>query len=625
MTERKWIRAAEAAFLTGTAILLACLFDYQYAMNDDVFIQAILSGKYSGAPDVHNIQGILPLNGVFVLLYRFCGFVPWFGVFVTAAQFGSLYGIVVCLEKSLEVNSQILKSVPAEGGHGGVKMKSGAAWRYAFLVAANFLMTGLMLRELVTVQYTYVAALLMTLATLRLYCGEEENLAPQRRFRRYLTILLQFLLAFCLRTEIFLFLLPFSAVLTLIAYHKRNGFRAAGREIRRWCLFWGTLLICILSLYGADHIGYADRDWADYRKLFDCRTRLYDFLTLPDYESNRAFYEEAGISEGQYELLENYNYSLDEEITSETLKRAADYADEKRMEGYQGLKRLYLRFFTLPLREGIWSYSHRILFDPKVSGDDYPWNFVCAALYFLLLFLTGLSKRRWNLIYLFLLFSARSVLWMYIILKQRTPARVTHSLFVIEIACLLALVFEELSFLEKKGVIRAPRRFYAGMAALFLCGAGAVAVNGWVRFPDVYRETAELNQEWQELLEYCGQRKDSFYFMDVYSTVDYSEKIFDRVQEGPANYDICGGWLAKSPLCKEKYESFGFSEPREALIEKDNVFFVAKEDSELDWLIRLYAQKGIRVELEYLEKAAEKFNIIRLCVSESSAAGSPGD
>lgn len=626
MTERKWIRAAETVFLAGMAVLLACLFDYRYAMNDDVFIHAILSGRYSGTPSIHNIQAILLLNWVFALLYRICGFIPWFGIFMVSAQFGSLYGILLCFEKGLNAPSKpFADGAPqaAPGACGSRNIRSGAVWRRIFLAGANILLTGLMLQELVIIQYTYTAALLAVSAALRLYHGEEDGLTPGRRFRRYLGILFQCLLSFCLRTEIFLFLLPFSAALTLIAYHKRNGFRMAGREIKRVGLFWGALLICILGLYGADHAGYAGRDWAAYRKMFDYRTRLYDFLALPEYEANRAFYEEAGISEGQYELLKNYNFSLDEEITAETLKRVVDYADGRRTEGYQGAEGFYLRFFTLPLREGIWSYSHRVLFDPEISGDDYPWNFVCAALYLLLLLLTCLSKRWWNILYLFLLFSVRSVLWMYIILKQRTPARVTHSLFLIEIVCLLALMFEKLSFLEKGGVLRKPRRFFAAGTALFLCGAGAVAVNSWVHFPEVYRETVEYNQEWEELLDYCGQRKDCFYFMDVYSTVDYSERIFGKVQEGPDNYDICGGWLAKSPLCGEKYGNFGFIQPGQGLLERDNVFFVAEEDSDLGWLIRLYAEKGIRVELEYLEKAG-KFDIIRLCAGESGPAGTSG-
>lgn len=587
----KGIRIAEAAFLAGMWILLACLFDYRYAINDDVFIHKIISGAYSGAPGIHNIQIIIVLNMVFVLLYRICSLVPWFGIFMVSAQFFALYGIVMSLEG---------------------RMKFHRAWRSLFLAAVNLLLTGLMLQEMVIIQYTYTAGLLMACAALRLYCREDGELPPGRSLMRSLGILAQFLLAFCLRTEVFLFLLPFCAVLSIISYHKRNGLRMAGGELKRRLLFWGALLFCVLGLYAADHAGYAGQGWAEYRKVFDYRTQLYDFLNLPEYNENQDFYEAAGISEAQYELLKNYNFSLDEDITGGTLQKVVEYANEKRMGEYQGAEKLYMKFFTLPLREGIWSYIHRVLFDPKVSGDDYPWNFVCAALYLAMLVLTCLTKRWQNVLYLFLIAFVRSGLWMYIILKQRTPARVTHGLFIMEIVCLLALVFEELSLLEENHVLPRPGRLWAGLAAVFLCGAGAVAADSWAGFPKAYRDTVAFNEEWQEMLDYCRERGDCFYLMDVYSMVNYSEPVFGRAWEGAENYDICGGWLAKSPLCREKYEKFGFAAPREALIEKDNVFFVAQEGSDLEWLPALYEEQGIRAHAECLERVAGRFDIIRL-------------
>nr|WP_300836973.1 hypothetical protein [uncultured Acetatifactor sp.] len=590
MKERRRIGMAEAAFLAGIWILLACFFDYRYAMNDDVLIHGILSGKYAGTPDIHNISMNIVLNGVFVLLYRLCGFVPWFGLMMVSAQFCSLYEIVMCLER---------------------KMQFRAVWRHVFLGAANLLLTGLMLRELVIVQYTYTAALLMAAATARLFCMEEAA-ALGRRFWQYFGILIQYLLVFCLRTEMCLFLLPFAGVLTVIAYHKRNGLHILRRELLRWGLFWGALFVCLTGLYAADHAGYAQGGWADYRKVDQYRTQLYDFLALPAYKENQDFYEAAGISEIQYELLKNYNFSLDQRITGDTLQRVVEYANEKRMAQYQGAEKLYMRFFTLPLREGIWSYSHRVLFDPEVSGDDYPWNFVCAALYLTMIILTFLTKRWRNAVYLFLLGAVRSVLWMYLILRQRAPARVTHGLFVMEIVCLLVLVFEELSALEKNTGSGKYAWLYGGLAILFLGGAGAVTADSWAGFPGEYRNTVAFHEGWQELLQYCSWRKDCFYLFDVYSTVNYSEPIFGDAREGPDNYDICGGWLAKSPLCTEKYENFGFGEPLEALIEKDNVFFMAQEGSDLEWLLGLYEEQGVRAEAEYLDRVAGQFDIIRL-------------
>lgn len=588
------ITAAEAAVVAGVMILLAGLFDYRYATNDDVFIRAIVSGKYSGMPDIHNIQSIVLLNGLFVLLYRICRFIPWFGIFMVVSQFVSLYEILVCLIK-----------------------KIGLPGRYRFLCAAavNVLLCGIMLQELVILQYTYTAALLITSATARLYCeaGKEDSEGRGRGW--YVSLLMHFLVAFCLRTEIFLFLLPFPSLMTVICC-SGSGAKFLIRKMRRWGIFWGSLMLCVGVLYAADYMGYTGKAFREYRQLFDSRTQLYDYLTLPDYEGNREFYEEAEISEAQYMLLKNYNFSLDEEITSQTLKSVVDYANERRMSQYQGVKRLYMQMFTLPLREGIWSYTHRVLADPKVAADDSPWNFVCAALYLTMLVLICFTRRIRNLVSIFLMFSMRSMLWMYIILRQRTPSRVTHSLFLMEIVCLLLLVFEELSHLEKKEDAKKTRWLYPGAAALFLAGAGAVSVFTWSSFRGVYEQTVIYNNEWNSLLEYCSERGENFYFMDVYSTVNYSRKIFERELSGPENYDICGGWLAKSPLCEEKYSHFGFFSPRMALIEEDNVFLVAEQGCDLEWLYRVYEEKGIQIRLEYQESVAGQFDIIKLSASK---------
>lgn len=585
------ILAAQAAVTAGMLILLACLFDYRYATNDDVFIRAIVSGQYSGTPNIHNIQGIVLLNSLFVLLYRVCGFVPWFGLFIVGSQFGSVYGILVCLIR---------------------KMRFNKAYGSICAAAVNVLFWSIMLNELVILQYTYTAALLIVSATARLYCAEETAVSGKNETVWYVGLLLHFLLAFCLRTEIFLFLSPFSVLLTVFRFCNRKKEGHGRREIKKWGAFWGGLLLCVGVLYAADYAAYTEEGFREYRQIFDDRTQLYDFLALPDYEENRAFYEAADISEGQYALLKNYNFALDEEITSETLKKVVEYANEKRAAQYQGVERLYMGMFTLPLREGLWSYVHRVLGDPTVAADDYPWNFVCAGLYLMLLLLVCFTGRVRNLVYLALMFSVRSALWMYIILKQRTPPRVTHSLFVMEIVCLLLLVFEEWSFLEKMGMPRKSRWLYPGLAGMLLAGGSAVAVHAWSGFAGVYGETVAYNTEWKSLLEYCLEREENFYFMDVYSTVNYSQEIFGKEPPRPENYDICGGWLAKSPLCEEKYRHFGFTSPRLALTDEDNVFFVAEQGSDLEWLIGLYGEKGISVSLEYQDNVAGRFDIIKL-------------
>lgn len=584
------IKAAEAALILGAAVLLACFFDYRYAMNDDVFVNAIISGKYSGTPDIHNVSIGTPLNAVFCLLYRVNGAVPWFGGAMIVCQFYSLYSVMTLLCRKMSLN----------------KVYAGIFW-----LSVNVLLTGIMANELIIVQYTYTAALLMASATIRLY-SMEGDFFSKRGILVFGSILLQFLFTYCLRTEIFLFLLPFSILFSLIHYYRANGLRINKGEIKKWCFVWGSLICGAAVLYMINAASYGNEGWKEYKRVDAYRTQLYDFLELPSYAENQEFYESAGITEVQYELLKNYNFSLDDGITSETLKSIVDYANEKRISGYQGLEKLYYRMFTLPLKEGLWSYSHRVLFDSRVAGDDYPWNFVCAALYLVLLLLTCFSKRVQNIVWLVLMVSMRSVLWLYIILKQRTPPRVTHSLFVIEIVCLLVLIFEEISFLKESGRLKKPDWLYIGLSVLFLAGAGTVAASGWESLRSVYEATVAYNEEWEELLSYCREHDDSFYFMDVYSTVNYSEAIFSTRNSRMDNYDICGGWLAKSPLCEEKYRQFGISSVQTALVENDNVFFVTEQGSGLEWLSGLYAQRGILIEFELQDNVAGQFDVYRL-------------
>lgn len=49
--------------LTANMILMSIYFDFYYDLNDDVFIRDIISGRYTGAPDGHNIQTLYILGG----------------------------------------------------------------------------------------------------------------------------------------------------------------------------------------------------------------------------------------------------------------------------------------------------------------------------------------------------------------------------------------------------------------------------------------------------------------------------------------------------------------------------------------------------------------------------------
>jgi hypothetical protein len=77
---------------------------------------------------------------------------------------------------------------------------------------------------------------------------------------------------------------------------------------------------------------YSSKDWNIFETMFDNRTQLYDYQSIPGYYGNSEFYSSIGLSKSEQKLLENYNYGIDEKIDGSILGKTAKYADSIRTE-----------------------------------------------------------------------------------------------------------------------------------------------------------------------------------------------------------------------------------------------------------------------------------------------------
>ena len=103
LIKNKTVFIMEAIVVLGIMAVIPGIFDYYFALNDDVLINDIVSGRYSGIPDVHNVSMAIPLNVLLACLNHMLPSVPWFGLLLLFSQFGSLYLIVqVPVEGELE-------------------------------------------------------------------------------------------------------------------------------------------------------------------------------------------------------------------------------------------------------------------------------------------------------------------------------------------------------------------------------------------------------------------------------------------------------------------------------------------------------------------------------------------
>lgn len=580
--------------LTASLLLTAAVFavfvtgwDFYYDLNDDVLIKDILSGVYSGSPSGYTMQLLYPLGFVLSVLYRGLS-VPVFGVFLILCQLGAVWA----------VGYQSAACCKTRAGKAIVLAAEGLLWTAAFGM------------HFVYVQYTVTAGMLAGAALFWILTAKR---------RRWIALLLYWL-AFCLRTEMALLILPLACIAGLCALvrearnEKRDAAeqkdplvkknaaeqknapakRKSGAAVRYVSLF-GVLLAGMGILYAADAAAYSGTEWKQFRQFFDDRTALYDYRLdfAEQYEENKDAYEKLGISKARQQLLANYNFGADDGIDAGLMHQLAQAASGQEISagqeasGGQGLS------------VAVW----RLLHENWFGKGDAPLNLIWIGMGLAVCVLSCKKGRLWKLWQPLLAGACGAFLWLYLLLQGRMVERVTHPLYLAQI-----LLFAGLWLTERRE--EAMRESAADKACAAAKGlltpehasalfAGACVAVGLVFLPGTISEIGAeagrretVNAANEAVMDYCMAHPKTLFLEDVYSTVAYSEKIMtDR--DKPFNYDLLGGWLVKSPLTARKLSAFGFSSMGEAVRAGDGVNLLAEAGADVGWLEEFFADTGV--------------------------------
>lgn len=567
--KEKWReRGLITLFVIGLWLFLAVFFDFYYDLNDDTAMKDILSGIYTGMPDGHNIQMLYPLGLFISQLYKIAPIVPWYGIFLCLCQFTALWIILGAL----------LSFVRDE--------KRKAAVLLLLTSAAGVLF----LYEFVFIQYTVTAGMLAAAAIVRIYTGPKEK-DTSLLVRYHIITVVLIVLAFYLRTEMLLLLAPFAPLALVFRlghlYTTKNDISVIKKEaICHVLLFALSGLLMAVGLI-SDSAAYKSSEWKQFRQFFDDRTEVYDFYGIPPYEENREFYESVGLSEAEFALLENYNFDIDPDIDPEMMHSIAQYAAANQKDSIP--RRLYLSFYTYIYR---FTHGQELLFDMLVLFG-----------YFFLAKAAFAKKKPVLLLQLLLLFGLRTALWLFLLYRGRVPERITHPLYLTEF--LLLLLF----FLSWQDVLQWKKYEKSAILSLYvvlvLCAALSHIPN--VRQQYAYRE--DINRRWQTLKAYCMSDSQHFYYLDVYSAVPYSEKLFSDTAPVYRNFDYAGGWSVKSPLAAEKRIRGGLrageaADGGAALLSGRALFVSDGTDAgrSPDFLISYYAEKGREVRVQEMDQ-----------------------
>ncbi|SFC16711.1 hypothetical protein [Butyrivibrio sp. YAB3001] len=582
---------ASMLILFVVMMVTAILGDYFFDLNDDCLMKDILSGSYTGTPEGNNIQMLYPISLCLSLFYRISRAVDWYGIFLCFSQYLCIFLIV----------KRIISFIPENKN------------RVLFVSIFISVILGFYVTHLLYVQYTVVCAFMSATAAFLILTAESGGI------RENILSVILIIIAFLLRSEMLLLTLPMAGVAIFIKWcitrsqiSNNDDVSSLGEKKK---LFFQYLKLCVVIIAGLlvcsllNKAGYSRADWKEFNRLFDNRTELYDFQSIPDYQEHKDFYDSIGLSESEQKLLVNYNFGLDDEIDADLLGEVAEYA--KSIRGKEAPVSQRLTDATKNYIYRLHSMSEPASYEYPMT--DFPWNlgiiilYIGAVIYFVSIRKT---KKIW---YLVLLFACRSSLWMYIILRGRDPIRITHPLYYMEILILLAVLMISM---EKTS------RIIASVAAL-------TVVTGIVSFPaqviviqneKLIRE--EMLAKYRELSDYFEANPDSYYLIDVYTSVSYadavdykvatySEKMFENVNNNFANQDILGGWASKSPVYYKKLNRAGYSSAEEALL-SDNVYFVQTVEKDTKWLEDYYLEKGQKVEPVKIKTIADVFVIYHL-------------
>ena len=501
--------------------IVAIGFDFFYDLNDDVLIKDILSGAYTGTPSGYNNQMMYPISVLIAGLYRLIPSVPWYGI-ILMGGLATCVSIIVYRLLCYTLNIWI---------------------KLAMSVFAIVFILGVYLDEITNMTYTVVSAMLATAACV--WVLTDNNL----RLRDNIVPIVLCIISFNIRSEMFLLMCPYMAAVTIIKFI----FDLSKKSLRNLSIIATVILAGIVITFLIDTIAYSGSEWREYRRLFDARTEVYDFTGIPEYDTNEDFYESEGITREQWQLLVDYNYALDENITADTLEKIASYVRSGEAKDANGNP--YTRA-NVGIKTAIGQYIRSIV-DFTADPMYMPLRLIVTLLFIALIILSVLSRRGDTLVGLVVGFLCRSVPWIYFYYSGRPVERLSHPMFFIEAAILLTMLCQTKIGRLDKGLV-----YLTLILILVLCVVNLKTE--WSETDWQMREREEVNASYEKLCEHT-MTTEGYYLIDVYSTVDFTEKVF-APQADKSNQMLAGGWMAGSPLDAKKEKDYELAHPDAARV-----------------------------------------------------------
>lgn len=545
----RWEKLAVYGFVALLALGTCLWMPVNYNVNDDVELEGILSGAYTGSPDGHAIYIRALLAYPLSWLYRACPALNWYGILLCGLQwlgFGLLAGRV--WDRLREQSDR-------------------------FWIMGNLLLVFLIAiwENYVSITYTTTAGILLAM-TLFWYLTGDLSISTQA-----VTALLV-LVGISLRFQFAPVILAVGGICWLLKVY-REGIK------KTWHLP-AILGLGLLLMIGCQKWAYHSEAWKDFLTFNDARTEVYDYTGIPPYEESRDFYDRYPVGQQIFEALDIYDLTGRPEITTDLLKAVAEYQTEK--DQIPPLEKV---------KQAVRASLISFLMD-QYGESLSPLNLLMALLW--IGFLTFSIRRKVydHLVAGLLVAAAMGTMWLYLAWQGRLLYRILFVMQLLMIMTAAGLWLHEGRHLLPRQTLK--KQLWIPLTLLLFVLA---LING-VRCYQREKMIQMQNTDRALLEEYFTAHPDQFYLLTTPLIAPITDEISLFTHPHPINYADLGGWVVKSPLYQERLKNVGIqtTDIRQILLEQKGCVITSgrnmsylfsdqyEEDTEIQYLAPAYLE-----------------------------------
>lgn len=591
------------ASIVITAALGFIVFKYYpvFLDNDDVGIKNLLSGQYSGSPEAHVYFILYPISWLLKLGYTLF---PTKNVYVWMLIFANYGSLALILYKILYKSKMFIT--------GSLLSVVLVAFFSRFFIYPNWTTTACIL----------AAAALIWFGTI-----EKKRHIPV--FDWIITAVL-LVAAYNIRDSVVVMVIPFfglNLLYKIYFYGKKKYIRELIGSIIVFILMIALCLGCKVIHKSV----YSTQEWQEASDFMNYRSMLNDRHGFPEYESNKEYYEKAGIDKATYECLSNdYDYMLATtgRVSANQLKVIAVRAKELYMTGNKDL-------LVSPKLPGsvaeVYASADNSIDRAKQSllasfkyilSESYEIYSVILLAVFIMIAIYCIRHRK-IVILLDAVFAIGGfiLLWVYLIFTGRVTSHVVYSLYMTAYIYLVNIVLDARILIKNKKPAAWFGIYLTTAIILVICASKLVTAN-----KDGYRNV-KIAQIKNLVFDYCAEHPENVYIRDILS-LNFFELLQDENWMKSANVLPYVTWMTEFPIeCKYLPISAGSGNLCEWLKGKNNIYYLVSAERSEECLERKYAlfdAQGLKCTLKKSDEITAD-NGYTIYIYEMNVADAPAE